>query len=172
MTSYLWRPVPLLNHQGMLGIFAAAEHILGQLHFDPHWASTNYLQMDTPAIQVSILSLNSSCGWMEIRSAEQERNQTNRLKTVNLWGNFSPAQPSEMSSLKSKVFVGGFFFPPLSKQRDSGLSAWVSGLPEETRVDFVPCLKAFALCGFLTCQSAILRSCDESYWLGDGPPRI
>lgn len=40
---------------------------------------------------------------------------------------------------------------------DSRLSVGVSGLPGEASVDFVPCLEASAVCGFLTCQSAILR---------------
>lgn len=43
---------------------------------------------------------------------------------------------------------------------------------EETSVDVVPCLKAFAVCGFLTCQPAILGGLGESYRLGDGPPWI
>lgn len=45
-------------------------------------------------------------------------------------------------------------------------------MPGETSVDFVPCLKASAACGFLTCQSAILTGLGDSYRLGDGPPRI
>lgn len=59
-----------------------------------------------------------------------------------------------------------------SSQGDIRLSGWVSVLPGETSVDFVPCLKASAACGFLTCQSAILRGLSDSYWLGDGPPWI
>lgn len=74
------------------------------------------------------------------------------------------------SGLFFKTSFSLVVFP--SVQGDSRLSGWVSGLPQETSVDFVSCLKAFAVCGFLTCQSAILRGLGESYWLGDGPPRI
>lgn len=65
---------------------------------------------------------------------------------------------------------GSGVFPGV--QSDSRLSGRVSGLPQETSVDFVSCLKAFAVCGFLTCQSTILRGLGESCRLGDGPPRI
>lgn len=87
---------------------------------------------------------------------------------LNMMTKFFPAHlVKSLFSLKT-LFVGAFS----NMQDDSRLSGWVSGLPEETSVDFVPCLKASAVCGFLTCQAAILRGLGESYWLEDGPPWI
>lgn len=87
---------------------------------------------------------------------------------LNMMTKFFPAHLVSLFLKKKTLFVGTFS----SIHGDSRLSGCISCLPEETSVDFVPCLKAFAVCGFLTCQSAILRGLGESYWLGDGPPWI
>lgn len=88
--------------------------------------------------------------------------------TLNMMTKFFPAHLVKSRFSSKTIFVGAFS----NVQDDSRPSGWISGLPEETWVDCVPCLKAFAVCGFLTCQSTILRGLGESYWLRDGPPWI
>lgn len=169
MTSYLWRPVPLPNQLGMLRICSLERCCWAHSWPTSIWPALSYvyklftngrprnsgvLFLDSaPRHGAAKLRSDLSTAFIPFRSNEKWKAGSMILNMITKF--FTAHLVTKFKAL----YVGVISY----MQHNSMLFGWRSGLPEETWVDFVPRLKAFTVCGFLTCQSTILRGLGESY---------